>query len=81
MTQKDTLAMLLLKHRRVTLQMGFDNGIGYTMRNRVCDLKREGWQIVHYNHDPLKGETVSDNAYILQSAPRKEEADGQQCFL
>ena len=82
-SQKEILVDLLRRYGRVTLGMMAANGILYTARNRIGDLKKEGWIIEHYNHDPRKGETVSDNAYILKSeqAQFNQDSTGQYVFI
>lgn len=81
-SQRNIIVSLLRNHKRVTLRMLFDSGCGYTGRNRIAELRREGWHIEHYNHDPHKGEVVSDNAYILIGEPTefKTESNGQLTF-
>lgn len=78
MTQKEIAADLLLRHKRVTLRMAFENNIGYTFRNRISELKKEGW-IIHHE----TGSIPSENAYILISQPLNYQFDniGQADFL
>ena len=77
MTQRETVLALLKTHKRVTLRMLFEAGVGYTGRNRISELKRQGYIIQHQN-----GESPSDNAYILVSEPMQIQTDqnGQQAF-
>lgn len=77
MTQRETVLALLKTYRKVTLRMLFDAGVGYTGRNRISELKREGYIIHHEN-----GESPSDNAYILVSEPAHITVDqsGQRAF-
>lgn len=77
MTQREIIEDLLRKNSRVTLRMLFDAGTGYTGRNRISEMKKDGWQIDHYSHDQAKGEVVSDNAYVLISEPAVFDKVGQ----
>lgn len=69
MTQKETLIKLLRDNKKVTLRMLFENGIGYTARNRVSELRAEGFVIEH-----TAGNTVSDNSYTLVAEPGEPAA-------
>ena len=77
MTQKETVLHLLRINKRVTLGMLFDAGCGYCGRNRVSDLKKEGYVIGHEY-----GKRPSDNAYFLISEPLPVQVDqaGQRSF-
>lgn len=78
MTQRETVLQLLRSHREVTLGMLFEAGVGYTGRNRVAELRREGFRI-----DSVKGEKPRLNAYRLVSEPVefKKDQNGQMAFL
>lgn len=80
LTQKQIVADLLTKFGRVTLALMFQNGVGYAGRNRIGELRREGWVIRQEN-----GKVPSENAWILVALPARlqpknpwiEEATGQ----
>jgi len=68
MSQKEIIKKLLNEYGRVTLAMLFDNGVGYTARNRIAELRREeGYEI-----EFIRGENPSENTYIYKKNPKRE---------
>ena len=82
LTHKEQILALLRAHKRITMGMLFREYpyIAYSARNRICELKQEGYDIQHYNHDSKKGEHVSDNAYILIAEPKELEMKEKASF-
>ena len=77
MTKKQVVLQLLKGNKKVTLRMFAEAGVLYTARNRVSELRREGYVILSES-----GERPSDNAYILVSEPLHIMTDqnGQRAF-
>jgi hypothetical protein len=75
MTQKERILWLFsMNGNKLTLgQLLRDpSGVGYKSTSRFSDLRKEGYKI-----DFIKGETPSQNMYVLQTY----EADGQGRLL
>ena len=76
-SQTSIIQRLLRFHKRVTLRMLFEAGVSYESRARLTELRQKGWVIDH-----VKGETPSDNAWVLISEPLSKksvhwDSDGQ----
>ena len=79
MSQTAIIQDLLRTHKRVTLRMMFDAGVGYTARNRISELNARGWNIRFEPHKA--GEKVSDNAYVLLSEPKMPVVVTVDCIV
>lgn len=79
-SQTKIIEDLLIEHRKITLRMLFDAGVGYEARSRICEMRKNGWVIDSYTHNKRNGETVQNNAYILVSEP-KYESNGQRILV
>lgn len=74
MTQRETILALLRSHKWVTLAAMFDAGCGYCGRNRIGELRKEGFDIRFE-----RGPTPSQNAYTLISEPKPLDAVAPIC--
>lgn len=74
MTQRETILSMLRAGGPVTLADLFEAGVAYTGRNRIADLRREGYDIRF-----ARGPRPSQNTYTLVSEPKPLDAIAPIC--
>ena len=69
MSQRETILSLLRAGGPVTLADLFSAGVAYTGRNRIAELRREGYDIRF-----VRGARPSQNTYTLVAEPKPVDA-------